>query len=324
MYLSTLDLLKQHFSTRSITQSDIPLISNHFTKETTIQILNDILNNRDLLEKIAQRSYTHALGFDKLVLADLRKDIDPSLPKAQVRLHIWNPENDAVPMVESLHEHSFDFVSVILSGYLENQCFTMNKTLTSDQEWVLRDLKEWVENADKEDIKKFDHSIEVIEAKRLSHLGSAQFDRLYTDHDLIEAVDFITTKTPFKTIETALAYVLGLQGHYVSDRVAGEKKDYKHVLERYVYLHPYDCPTTHEGNAYFHPYQLPHRLFYDNKLLNATILVTTDVPENPKGGSLQRPTYIQKEEQGYKKHPIDPNALKIKLEDMIAILKQGD
>lgn len=323
MYSETLKLIQSEFSNRRINHSDIPTIFNYFNKNTTIKILENILQDPIICEKIAQRSYTHALGFDKLVLVDLSKDISPNLPKTQLRLHIWNPENDAVPMVESLHEHSFDFVSVILSGYLENQCFTLNKELDENQTWALNDLKNWIEETSEDNVKRLDQCIEILEAKRLSYLGSQQFDVLYTDSDLLEAVKFITKETPFKSIESFLFYVVSLQGHYVSDRVAGDKKAYKHILKNYVSLKPYDCPITYAGGAYFHPYELPHRLFYDNKLLNATILVTTPVPENPEGGSLQRPSYIQKNEQNYDKKPISVADFKTKLQHIIEILKQS-
>lgn len=319
MYQKTLDYIKTHFSKNKITQSDTPSILAYFSKEKTIELISSIVADHELLTKIAKRSYTHALGFDKLVLVDLSKDVDPTLPKTQLRLHIWNPENDSVPMVESLHEHSFDFVSVILSGYLENQCFTMEK-LNEDQANALNDLKNWIKTTDQANVRRLDQCIEILESKRLSLLGSQQFNTLYTEQELLDAVHFIMKKTPFKDLKYFLSNIVNLQGHYVSDRIAGERKAYKHVLNDHVSLKPYDCPTTHAGHAYFHPYELPHRLFYDNKNLNATILVTTPVPENPKGGSLQRPTYVQENEQNYDKKPISIDELKQKLDHIKALL----
>ena len=63
-----------------------------FEKEDVIYLIKDVLNNPELLSKVANRSYTHALGFDKIVLMDLRKDVPKVSQKTQLRLHIWNPE----------------------------------------------------------------------------------------------------------------------------------------------------------------------------------------------------------------------------------------
>ena len=102
--------LTEHFSDKRINESYIGIIGNMFCNEYIIKLLNEIISEPELLQKIANRSYKHALGFDKIVLLDLQKDIDKSFPKVQVRLHIWHPQNDSVAITEALHEHSFDFV----------------------------------------------------------------------------------------------------------------------------------------------------------------------------------------------------------------------
>lgn len=324
MYKNVLSLLHQNFSNKSINANDISLISEHLNKQNTILILQDILSQPELLAKIEERSYTHALGFDKIVLADLSKDIHSSLPKAQIRLHIWDPVNtQALPIVESLHEHSFDFVSTVLSGSLENQQFTFESELSIQEKEVLETILEWISENSTDDIQILNDYLEMLEAERLQAYGSAQFSKMYGEMTdvpaIIEKVSLLTSLSENQVADI----LLNIQGHYVSNRIAGEKKAYKHVLSKHVSIKPYDILSIHEGEYYFHPYTLPHRLFYDNTKLNATILLTTPVQENPEGGSLQRPTYVQKQEQSYNKISYQTGELKDKLEQFVEYLKNN-
>lgn len=319
MYQKILSLLQENFSERSITANDINFVSQHLNKKNTIIILQDILSQPELLSKIEERSYTHALGFDKIVLADLSKDISSSLPKAQIRLHLWDPENtQALPIVESLHEHSFDFISTVLSGYLENQQFTFSDMLSEKENTVLSHILSWTKHNPVDIIQSLNQDIECLEAKRLEIYGSQQFVKMYNDqiYTVINRISQLTHLSKNDIIDS----LLNIQGHYVSDRIAGEKKAYKHVLKKYVSIKPHDILSINEGEYYYHPYTLPHRLFYDNSRLNATILLTTPVSSNPEGGSLQRPTYVQKETQEYNKISYESGQLKIKLESFIEYL----
>lgn len=324
MYNNILSLLQQNFSNRSIKANDITLISEHLNKHNTILVLQDILSQPDLLAKIEERSYTHALGFDKIVLVDLSKDIDPSMPKAQIRLHIWDPVNtQALPIVESLHEHSFDFVSTVLSGYLENQQFSFEETLSVQEKEVLEIILEWISENSSEDIQTINDYIEMLEAERLQSYGSTQFSKMYGEMtDVPAVIEKVSLLTSLSESEVA-DILLNIQGHYVSNRIPGEKKAYKHVLSKYVSIKPHDILSINEGEYYFHPYTLPHRLFYDNTKLNATILLTTPANDNPKGGSLQRPTYVQKQEQNYNKISYQTGELREKLEKFITYLKNS-
>lgn len=320
MYQKILSLLQENFSERSITANDINFVSQHLNKKNTIIILQDILSQPELLSKIEERSYTHALGFDKIVLADLSKDISSSLPKAQIRLHLWDPENTQVlPIVESLHEHSFDFISTVLSGYLENQQFTFSDMLSEKENTVLSHILSWTKHNSADIIQSLNQDIECLEAKRLEIYGSQQFVKMYNEqiYKVINRISQLTHLPKNDIIDS----LLNIQGHYVSDRIAGEKKAYKHVLKKYVSIKPHDILSINEGEYYYHPYTLPHRLFYDNSRLNATILLTTPVSSNPEGGSLQRPTYVQKETQEYNKISYESGQLKMKLESFIEYLK---
>jgi hypothetical protein len=73
-------------------------------------LLREIKNNRELLKYIADRSYIHTNGFDKLVLAD-----SPS-GKYKIRLHIWWPRNLSAIIQEDIHSHYWDFASNVCAG----------------------------------------------------------------------------------------------------------------------------------------------------------------------------------------------------------------
>jgi len=309
-------ILAENFGDRSITAGDVLLVGAIFEKSDVIRLINDVLNNPELLQKVANRSYTHALGFDKIVLMDLRKDVPNITQKTQLRLHIWNPENTgALPIVEALHEHSFDFVSTVLTGHLENQQFLLSP-LSKREEAILENLQILISKLNPEDLKFLNDQMEIIEALKLSSVGSRQFGDLNMQSDL--DLNRIYDLTGLSYNEILL--LCSIEGHYVSNRISGERQAYKHVLKDYVSLTPFCSMLLDEGDSYFHPYQLPHRLYYDNKILNSTILVTTEVPSNPEGGSLQRPTYVQKEEQSYDKIVLNSESLAKILTDYLDYL----
>lgn len=305
------------FSVRPIQQSDLPFIQQTLNRTSVISLLEDILLQPELINKICDRSYSHALGFDKIVLVDISKDIPECTQKTQVRLHIWEPMNDnALPIVESLHEHSFDFISTVLSGHLENQQFELSR-LSDIQIKLLEKLKNLMTTLNPTDLLFLNEQVEILEALKLKDLNSQQFDKMNMNKSLdIERAIHLTGFTKDELFELTT-----LEGHYISNRVAGERKAYKHVLNDYVALKGHHVMLLDKGEYYFHPYQLPHRLYYDNTVLNSTILVTTPVPSNPKGGSLQRPTYVQSGEQNYDKISLDYQTFRLKLEKYLSFLK---
>lgn len=173
-----LQAVKDKYIQDSIKESDMSFIKDILNKDTLIALIKDVLSKQELLEKICDRSYTHALGFDKIVLVDLSKDILDCKQKTQVRLHIWEPMNgNALPIVESLHEHSFDFISTILSGHLENQQFKLSKLTVEDKE-LIEKLQKVISSLTKEEINEINEQVEILEALGLKQIGSQQFDSL--------------------------------------------------------------------------------------------------------------------------------------------------
>jgi hypothetical protein len=52
-------VIEKNFSSKSINEDDMPTFKALFNKQNVILILKDILSNPELLQKIADRSYTH-------------------------------------------------------------------------------------------------------------------------------------------------------------------------------------------------------------------------------------------------------------------------
>lgn len=303
--------LTEHFSDKRINESYIDIIGNMFSNEYIIKLLNEIISEPELLQKIANRSYKHALGFDKIVLLDLQKDIDKSFPKVQVRLHIWQPQNDSVAITEALHEHSFDFVSKVITGKLENQSFAP-KELNGIEQQLLNNVLNIIPTLSSENLQKIELSLESILVSQLQKYHSMQV----MDHN----VEWELLKNTFNLNVQEFELLSNINGYYLSNRIAGEKKAYQHILDKYISLNIHKVEQINEGETYFHHYSFPHRLNYDNKKINSTILITTNVPENAKGGSFQRPTFETIGAKDYNKISFDIDNFKNTLEHYINYL----
>lgn len=316
------DFLVARFSNKVVSKDDLPIISEIFNSSNIISLLESIINNDELLDKIEQRSYIHALGFDKIVLVDLSKDFSLDLPKSQIRLHIWDPvKENSMPIVESLHEHSFNFVSKVITGKIENQQYSFRPVMTKKENDLLEYLLDWRKKTDEKTISQADLFLEIIGAKVFETYGSEQFKIMYEKYnynDILEKLCAILKLSKNDIID----FIIHFQGHYVSNRKSGEKKSYQHILKEYKVVKPYNLISIKQGESYFHPYQLPHRLYYDNTILNSTLLLTTPIEENQEGGSLQRPSYLQSNSKNYEKIAYKKGELKDKLNNLLNFLKQ--
>jgi hypothetical protein len=90
------------------------LLASLGTREDFIRLIRAIINDPHWLHLIAENSYRHALGFDKLIVA-------PLLPTGQLRLHVWWPGDPRTR--EHIHNHRFAFSSIVVSGRLRNHVF---------------------------------------------------------------------------------------------------------------------------------------------------------------------------------------------------------
>jgi hypothetical protein len=70
-------------------------------------LIRVVLANARHTDEVAERSYAHNNGFDKIVLAE--RD------GGALRLHVWWPGQSPVD-VEHVHDHAWDFASTIVTG----------------------------------------------------------------------------------------------------------------------------------------------------------------------------------------------------------------
>lgn len=82
-------------------------------------LLTSILSDEYRLERIANQSYRHPNRFDKLILFD---SVNTGL---KLRMHIWWPQIN-VPSGEHIHNHAWDFSSLILTGSYRFEVFNMS------------------------------------------------------------------------------------------------------------------------------------------------------------------------------------------------------
>ena len=128
-------------------QLEISQVNNSFSSSDSIaafletltltrvkRIIKSVLSNRADLEKIADRSYSHPNGFDKIPL------VVPSHEEFKVRLHIWWPlEPGQSPSKEDIHDHRWDFCSKIITGQLALENWSELSGLDNNHRAVTRE-----------------------------------------------------------------------------------------------------------------------------------------------------------------------------------------
>ncbi len=276
---------------RAHLESVAPLLSG----EATIRLIDAVTADDAALAVIAARSYTHTLGFRKITLLEPVFDL-PGGGKAsyQVRLHIWQPDSDiTVPLVESKHEHSFDFISRVLLGEMENQCYTMHE-LTEPEQALLARLCTRVEELGTDDRREANRGVEVLEALRMAARGSNQA----AEEKL--SVDRTRMRELLAVSDDELDLLIGMQGRFQYDAVASTfGGNYVHKMTGSVNLRPWGVLKLVAGDLYHHAHQFIHRLYIKPQKSNATLIVTTPVAQDVAGASFQHPTWFSGENVGY-------------------------
>lgn len=86
-------------------------------KDFLIQIIDQVLLKKKILNQIAIRSYNHPNGFYKILLF--------SEPDYKLRLHIWYPSKGR-QQIENIHYHRWEFYSKIILGQYTCHDFELN------------------------------------------------------------------------------------------------------------------------------------------------------------------------------------------------------
>jgi hypothetical protein len=100
-----------------------------FTREVSLkQICRLVLDDEELITKVARSSYRHPNGFDKIIL--YRNEID-----GLIKVDVWWEEDDGWGLI---HNHRFDFASVVLDGQLQLRHFLTTKVTEENSHDVYR------------------------------------------------------------------------------------------------------------------------------------------------------------------------------------------
>lgn len=261
-------------------------LAGHINAATVIAVIGEILADDALLALVANRSYTHSLGFRKITLIDCG---------FTVRLHIWDPElsTSAVPLVESKHEHSFDFVSRILYGGMETQCYSADGV---DEVYMgyLAALLTRLEKLSVDERKEASALIAALETTSLSALGSLQAAQEGVKGNQARLKELLAVS------DEELDILVNIQGRYQYDTVKSVfGGEYFHKLVDYTHLTPLMVVRLAAGDLYFHGHEYAHRLYMPASQPNATLVVTSQVSKEAIGASFQHPTYYSGDQVGY-------------------------
>jgi hypothetical protein len=79
-------------------------------------VIEEASNHPHEVSECARRSYRHALGFDKVMLM-----VGPG--KSTLRVHVWRDTDARAHASEHIHNHRFEFASVVLRGDVVMETF---------------------------------------------------------------------------------------------------------------------------------------------------------------------------------------------------------
>lgn len=105
---------------------------NPLAYDDLVPVIQHILITPSLQQQLAECSYRHSNSFDKIVLA--------TAPKSQLklRLHLWWKSNDTPATICNIHNHRWDFVSVLLLGNLHIEEYSVGPNGTESYHYQYR------------------------------------------------------------------------------------------------------------------------------------------------------------------------------------------
>lgn len=96
-----------------------------------LKLIQQIMDDDSALAAVAGRSYRHVNHFDKIVLIGNDK-----LKGYRLTLHMWNPPYSEDELNEEMiHDHRFNFWSMVLTGTLTSENFSQDPAGTAFREY---------------------------------------------------------------------------------------------------------------------------------------------------------------------------------------------
>lgn len=117
-----------------LSATSLQLLSS-ITVQNVIDVLQHTVRNIDSVDTIASLSYSHDLGFDKIILAEGEHG-------ERVRLHIWD-NNQCQYNLDSvdIHDHYWDFSSLVLKGVLHSRIYKISATGGESRSHLIHNIK---------------------------------------------------------------------------------------------------------------------------------------------------------------------------------------
>lgn len=106
---------------------DVSVDLRKYSSDELVPSLKRLLCSSESLSSVASRSYVHANGFYKIVLAEHEQ--------RKLRLHVWLP---GVNAEENVHEHRWFFCSTVVTGVLHSESYVedVTRAAKSFDEWL--------------------------------------------------------------------------------------------------------------------------------------------------------------------------------------------
>ena len=264
-----------------ITSENYKSFSNILNRQRMIRFVEGAIDDSSLLAEIATRSYTHSLGFRKIVLLDGR---DTNLDY-KLRLHIWWPQKaqkEGAPIAEGKHEHRWDFVSTVLAGMLENQKYII-RDLTEREHGIFQRFEETMRGLAPEKVDELCIRLDNYETTLLVGTDSRMPEYGGGILYLQDKVNLENLKATLRFTEDELLFLTKVLFKYSNERIPGQKTEiYKPVGP--MFFEPQGIAIINQGTTYFHPISVAHRLFIDPSEFVSTAVLTGPIYKGRRPG----------------------------------------
>lgn len=111
--------LPRNVHQENVISDNLEYVKDLAKRDIPTLIINEILDDDNLLQTIAGRSYEHVNHFDKIVIVD-----NPDPKGFRLTLHSWNGNyGEEIAKEELIHNHRFSFWSHVFRGRLVSENF---------------------------------------------------------------------------------------------------------------------------------------------------------------------------------------------------------
>lgn len=168
------------------------VLNNIGNRVQLLELLRSILSDESLANQIASCSCEHPNGFDKINL------INSDNQAYKLRMHIWWHDH-IVRRPEDVHNHSWDFSSIILMGSLRSQEYQISETGVDKYQYVYN-------------VKPFDPVVEYVGKSKLRCI----FDDILMPGNCYTLSHRVLHRVTRNSSHTTVTLVV--QGRFLSDK----------------------------------------------------------------------------------------------------------